>query len=535
MLVNKFQKIFFFFLFLLILHIQVSAEESLKEGEYLIKSKQYLKCRDYYKKFIEYSNLADAALLGTGKCEYHLNNYPEATLYLRRLLRDFKESPYANEGSLYLGLSYLKMGKYRDAEFYLKKVTHPLDKPANIGLGWVAYHKGDMKAVETFLNKLNKVDFNENTDAHLLKIKYLAMTGKVEESLKEFESNPKLKNKNFDIDKAEIMIKANKFDDAEKILIKLIKVEDKMLNKIKAKNMLFDLYLAQGRMDDALNLGKELSLYNSADDFKVKLLSLYLLQKKYDEALKVLISIKEQKLKTKKIEETVSKLETENPQKAYEYMVKVYPFLSSDSSLLIHFSEVLQKQGKLNEAKNMLKKVLTGPRKAEAIIPYANILVQEGNLKEAKKIVEPIKDKKPSALAVYAKILYKEGDKQTALTYIRKTTKTLQDPNLLLMAGDLEYSAGDKKNAINLWIKSANLGNAEAALKAADYYYLSKNIQEASKYYKRAIELGNIDNKSLMWAYYQYGKINKDKSFLEKVANSGGELAKAARELLDKL
>lgn len=536
MLRNEMKKLLLhlFFLFLLTPNPSYS-EDLIKEGEKFIKSGQYLKCRDYYKKFIEYPNLADAALLNTGKCEYHLNNYPEASLYLRRLLRDFKESSYTNEGNLYLGLSYLKMGKYRDSEFYLKKVVSPFEKLASIGLGWISYQKGDIKTVESILNKLSPIDFKENTDAHLLKIKYLSMTGKVEEALKEFDNNPKLKNKNFDIDKAEILIRANKFNDAEKLLTKVIKFDEKMLNKIKAKNMLFELYLVQGRTDEALKLGKELSIYISSDDFKVKLLSIYLAQKNYDDALKILISLKDQKLKIKKIEETINKLETENPQKVTEYIIKLYPFLNPDSSLLTHYSEVLIKHGKMNDAKNLLKKVLTGPRKAEAIIPYAQILVAEGNLKEAKKILEPVKDKKPSALALYAQILYKEGDKQNALLHIRKASKSLQDPNILSIAGDLEYSVGDKKNALNLWVKATNLGSAEASLKAADYYYLSKNIKEASKYYKKTIELGNIDNKSLMWAYYQYGKINKEKSYLEKVANSEGELAKAAKELLDKL
>ena len=161
--------------------------------------------------------------------------------------------------------------------------------------------------------------------------------------------------------------------------------------------------------------------------------------------------------------------------------------------------------------------------------------MEEGKLKEAKNILESIKDKKPSALAIYAQILQKEGDERNALLYMRKSAKFLQDPNMLLTAGNLEYSVGDKRNALNLWMKSANLGNAEAALKVADFYYLSKKIKEASHYYKKAIEIGTLDNNSLMWAYYQFGKINKDKSYLEKVANSEGELSKVAKELLDRL
>jgi tetratricopeptide (TPR) repeat protein len=534
MLKKKTKKILIFFLFILFPHISF-AYDQLKEGEKFIKYGEYLKCRDYYKKFIEYPNLADLALLNTGKCEYYLNNYPEASLYLRRLLRDFKESPYINEGNLYLGLSYLKLGKYFDGEFYLKRTTPPFDKPASIGLGWIAYHKGDLKYVESVLNKLTANDFKKDPDAHLLKIKYLAKTGKLTEALKEFDSNLKLRERKFDIDRAEILIMAKKFNEAEKLLTKVINVEDKFLNKIKAKSMLFDIYIDQERAEEALKLGKELSTYIITDDLKIKLLFLYLKQKNYDDALKTLISIRDQQLKTKKIEETINILEKENPQKAVEFIVKLYPFLRADSSLLIYYGEILIKHGRLVDAKKILKKVLSGPRKAEAIIPYAKILVEEGKLKEAKNILESIKDKKPSALAIYAQILQKEGDERNALLYMRKSAKFLQDPNMLLTAGNLEYSVGDKRNALNLWMKSANLGNAEAALKVADFYYLSKKIKEASHYYKKAIEIGTLDNNSLMWAYYQFGKINKDKSYLEKVANSEGELSKVAKELLDRL
>ncbi len=530
------KKIMFFLIFLCLwFPLSSLAEDILKEGEKFIKSGEYLKCRDYYKKFMEYPNIADGALLNTGKCEYFLNNYPEATLYLRRLLRDFKDSPYVNEGSLYLGLSYLKMGKIKDAEYYLKKVTPPFEKEAQIGLGWISYEKGDMKAVESLLNRLNYVDFKENIDAHLLKIKYLASTGKLEEALKEFEKNPKLKGKNFLIERAELLIRAKKFQEAEKILSKIIAQDDKLLNKIKAKNMLFDLHLQQGKVEEAIKIGKEIYLYVPTDEFKIKLLSAYLTQKNYDEALKLLVTFRDPQIKMKKMEETIKILESENPQKAAEYIVKLYPFFSSDASVLIYYGEFLINQGKIIEAKNVLKKVLSGPRKGEALIPYAKILIFEGKLSEAKKMLEGIKEKKPQAAGLYAQILYKEGDLKNALNYMRKAIKNIDDPQMILIAGDLEYSVGDKKAALRLWTKSGELGNAEALLKVADFYYLSKKIEEASKFYKKAIELGNLHNKSLLWAYYQYGKINKDKSYLEKVANSGGELAKAAQELLEKL
>jgi len=48
-----------------------------------------------------------------------------------------------------------------------------------------------------------------------LKIKYLVLTGKPEEALKEFNKNLKLKKSKYDLDKAEVLIKAGKFPEAE--------------------------------------------------------------------------------------------------------------------------------------------------------------------------------------------------------------------------------------------------------------------------------------------------------------------------------
>jgi len=61
-----------------------------------------------------------------------------------------------------------------------------------IGNGWIALYRGDLKLLENILKKLDSKDFNE-PDAVLLKIKYLVLTGKPEEALKEFNKNLKLK------------------------------------------------------------------------------------------------------------------------------------------------------------------------------------------------------------------------------------------------------------------------------------------------------------------------------------------------------
>ncbi|PMP71407.1 MAG: hypothetical protein C0186_03770 [Thermodesulfovibrio aggregans] len=246
----------------------------------------------------------------------------------------------------------------------------------------------------------------------------------------------------------------------------------------------------------------------------------------------MLFLFRDKELKNRKIEEFLKIIMHESPEKAAYYIVKIYPFLSVDSSLLIQSAQFLISQGKYSEAKNLLRKIQTGPRRTEAVIPYSKILIKEGKYKEAKKLLEPLKEKNPQATALYAQILAQEGDKLTALSYLRKVSKSINDTEVLTLLGDLEYSNGDRKKAIHYWLEASKLGNAEASLKAADYFYLSKKTKEAIHYYKKAIELGIKDSESLMWAYYQYGKLAHDKKYLEKVAASGGKLSEAAKALL---
>lgn len=97
------------------------AEDTLKKGEDFLKTEDYINAREFFKRYTEDPKLADKALLGLAKAEYFLGNYYEATIPLKRLLRDFKNSSAINEANLYMGLSYLKAGRFREAEDYLKK------------------------------------------------------------------------------------------------------------------------------------------------------------------------------------------------------------------------------------------------------------------------------------------------------------------------------------------------------------------------------------------------------------------------------
>lgn len=225
-----------------------------------------------------------------------MGNYYEATVPLRRLIRDFSNSPQANEGYLYMGLALRKIGRLKDAEFYLNKVQPPFDKQAMIGKAWIALSRGDLKAVETAINRLENKDFNDPETA-LLRIKYLALSGRAEEALREFNKNLKLRKPAYEIDKAEVMIKAGKFDEAEKLIKGFIDKSKSLADTVKAKRMLFDIYLMQKKEQEALQIGKEIYFYIPTDEFRLKLYEAYLNQKNYEEALKMLFVLRDKSLK----------------------------------------------------------------------------------------------------------------------------------------------------------------------------------------------------------------------------------------------
>jgi len=60
-------------------------------------------------------------------------------------------------------------------------------------------------------------------------------------------------------------------------------------------------------------------------------------------------------------------------------------------------------------------------------------------------------------MALYAQILNKEGDKTTALAYLRKASQSIKDPDLLTLAGNLEYSLGDRKKQFLTGLKHQGL------------------------------------------------------------------------------
>ncbi len=79
-----------------------------------------------------------------------------------------------------------------------------------------------------------------------------------------------------------------------------MKNQKKLYDTVKAKRMLFDIYLEQGKTQEALKIGKEIYFYIPNDDVKLKIYSIYMNIKDYDEALKMLFVFRDRKLKNEK-------------------------------------------------------------------------------------------------------------------------------------------------------------------------------------------------------------------------------------------
>jgi tetratricopeptide (TPR) repeat protein len=65
-------------------------------------------------------------------------------------------------------------------------------------------------------------------------------------------------------------------------------------------------------------------------------------------------------------------------------------------------------------------------------------------------------------------------------------------------------------------------------VKAADIYYVSGKHDKAKAYYKKALDSGIKDPRSLQWADYQYGKLAKNDEYMKKAKEGGGMVAEVA-------
>ncbi len=153
------------------------------------------------------------------------------------------------------------------------------------------------------------------------------------------------------------------------------------------------------------------------------------------------------------------------------------------------------------------------------------------------KLLQPLlasKQHGQSALLVMGDIAEKKGDVKGAIELFLKTIKQGKQPHIEARLGDLYWKMGDKKAALKHYASAADQGNADAMIKAADALYLSGQSRSAEKYYRKALDSKLDDDRQKQWLHYQYGKLAKNREFLEKAAAGGGEIGEAAQMYLNR-
>jgi len=149
----------------------------------------------------------------------------------------------------------------------------------------------------------------------------------------------------------------------------------------------------------------------------------------------------------------------------------------------------------------------------------ARMLMQEKKFSDAKRLLTPItmmRNYSGQASLLLYEIFEYEGTSPRQRSTVRAPIRVLETQKDYSRVGDLYVRSGNNAEALKNYVKAAQKGDAISVLKAAALYYLSGKHDTARVYYKKAIDSGIKDPKSLQWADYQYGKLAKNDEYLKK-------------------
>jgi tetratricopeptide (TPR) repeat protein len=125
-------------------------------------------------------------------------------------------------------------------------------------------------------------------------------------------------------------------------------------------------------------------------------------------------------------------------------------------------------------------------------------------------------------------LLEREGNIKEAAEYRARAIRVLETQKDYSRVGDLYLQSGNNAAALRNYLRAADNSDTVSMVKAADIYYLSGTYYKAKVYYKRALDSGVKDPRSLQWADYQYGKLANDDEYLKKAKEGGGPVAEVA-------
>ncbi len=527
------------FLFSVFCFLSVSvfaSEDKFKTAEEYLKTKNYIKAKEVYRDIFlsaPKGPLSEKALFGMGKADYYLKNYYEARQNIKRFISVSQIPGYRDEAYLLLGYISLHFQKFKEAEQYFEMVGVSLKEKADIGKAEAALKTGDIVKAESSLAVVSKRVMETDPRALYVRANIYSMKGMQREAVSAINRilDPVLKDHDMRIDKAQIYFNAGKFRESERLCRSIIDNPVSSIERVRAKRILLNIYEAENKVDEALKLSLELLPYESGDDFKLKIVSMYDRKGDMYNAIKYLTYLKDKRTRSAEIEKRLKSIVNLKDSKGIEYYLKFAQYLDADAPFVVDASRYLIANGKKFEGMLLLRKALKGAVKGDASLYLSELLINEGKYAEAEKILVPLTlDSRYLYKASYmiAEIMGRQGKYIPAIEYLTKIVKAAKDYFIAAKLGDLYYRTGDRQNAVKYYIMASNKGDGLSSVKAGDCLYIAGDYSKAKIYYKRALDYDVKDPKSLQWAQYQYGKLTQNGDYMKKAISGGGEIAETA-------
>ena len=539
---KRFSLVFFLCSFFMLEVGASAADNVFFTADAAFTARQCLQAKDLYRDIVVNSketSTAARALLGVAKSEYCLKNYYESGLDLKRFLKMYPDSPFAGDAHLLWGQVLLNIQRYKEAEEQFDRVKGPLQDKALIGKAELAFIRGEAEKTENLLSKIDRKTYEENNRVLYLRAMVLSRQGKHDQAIKTINKIPDqaLKEENIVVSKAIIYYNASKFAEAKKMLTSVMSSSPSRVDEISAKRTLMKIYEIENSVDDALRIALDLLNYDSGDDLKMKLISIYDKKRDLDNAFRYISYLRDPNIRSGELEKKFKKLIAEKDPKADEYITKYFMSLGADSPYAVELAKYLDEKGNRQLAERLLQKASRGRNRAEASFALAELLIKDKRYSEAGKVITPLTTETrysgQASLLLY-QVLEKEGKIAEAAEYRSKAIKVLEIQKDYLRVGDLYVRSGNHGEALKYYIKASEKGENAAIVKAADMYYLLGKFDQAKAYYKKALVRGvkDMDSADLQWANYQYGKMTGNDEYLKRAESGGGATAQAAGAMM---
>jgi tetratricopeptide (TPR) repeat protein len=515
-------------------------DEKLRTADEYLKAENYIMAKRLYRE-IFLSEIkgpaAERALLGRGKAYYYLKNYYEANQIIKRLISNYPGSEYLNESYLYLGYTSLRLNRLANAVQYFGNVEGDLRQRALIRMAEAALINNDVEQAESLLKGVEPGLLN--VDPHSLYVRSMiyskrGMHRQAAETINRI-SERDLKEMEIRVNKARIFFDAGNFRETERICENIINNPVSHRERIRAKRILLAVYEKEERINDALKLSLALFPYETGDDFRLKIVSLYDKKNDIDGAMRFLALLRDRGLRSSEMEKRLGKIIASGKPEAIDYVLKYSVYLSPDRSFIVEAARYLISGAKKREGMQLLSRALRGNVRGEASLYLSELMIAEGRFDDAKGLLSiAILDTRYMFKASYllAEIMEKEGNLSGAIRYLERIVGLAGDYKIPARLGDLYFKAGDRHKALRYYIMASDRGDAISSIKAADWFYMEGRYGSAKQYYKKAINRGIKEPGQLQWAYYQYGKLTGSREHLKKAAAKGGEIAEAARIII---